>query len=304
MHHAQDSRAARRATAHARAHAAVHSRHPHLVITAAVGALLGVAIAVGATVPPAAAAEDRDAVASLVASTTAPVDPQPTGTAALIMPLTELHSGVTDAVAAAEVAAAEAEALTGEVAASGLVVEASATTIEPGALPELIRVLTEPEDLPVVRLIALDTRLAEETAQVTAETVALRTALTAAQDKRAAELAAAQAAAEALAKANTVEGAQATAKDMAASRYGWGADQFSCLTKLWHKESGWNYQAYNDSSGATGIPQSLPGSKMASAGSDWKTNATTQISWGLSYIDRTYGSPCSAWSHSQSTDWY
>ena len=67
---------------------------------------------------------------------------------------------------------------------------------------------------------------------------------------------------------------------MASANYGWGSDQFSCLVSLWNKESGWNYQAYNDSSGATGIPQALPGSKMASAGSDWQTNAATQIALG------------------------
>ena len=110
--------------------------------------------------------------------------------------------------------------------------------------------------------------------------------------------------AEAQARANTPEGAKATARSMASSQYGWGDDQFSCLESLWTKESGWNYQAYNASSGATGIPQSLPGNKMASAGADWQTNATTQIAWGLQYIASAYGTPCSAWGHSQATDWY
>jgi hypothetical protein len=82
------------------------------------------------------------------------------------------------------------------------------------------------------------------------------------------------------------------------------AAQFQCLDQLWQKESGWSYTAYNASSGATGIPQSLPGSKMATAGSDWETNATTQVTWGLDYIARGYGTPCSAWSHSQSVNWY
>ena len=91
---------------------------------------------------------------------------------------------------------------------------------------------------------------------------------------------------------------------MAQSSYGWGDSQFSCLDKLWQKESGWSYTARNGSSGATGIPQALPGSKMASAGSDWATNASTQVKWGLDYIQRAYGSPCSAWSHSQSVNWY
>ena len=86
--------------------------------------------------------------------------------------------------------------------------------------------------------------------------------------------------------------------------YGWGDDQFGCLVELWNKESGWNSQAYNASSGAYGIPQALPGSKMASAGADWETNAATQISWGLGYIAGRYGSPCGAWQHSQSVGWY
>ncbi len=108
----------------------------------------------------------------------------------------------------------------------------------------------------------------------------------------------------ALAAANTPDGARAFAADLAASQYGWGADQFQCLDKLWQKESGWSYTAYNASSGATGIPQSLPGSKMATAGADWETNAATQITWGLGYIKSAYGTPCSAWSHSQSMNWY
>jgi hypothetical protein len=80
--------------------------------------------------------------------------------------------------------------------------------------------------------------------------------------------------------------------------------QFSCLDSLWAHESGWNVYAQNPGSGAYGIPQALPGSKMASAGPDWQTNAATQIRWGLSYIDSTYGSACAAWSHEQSTGWY
>jgi len=80
--------------------------------------------------------------------------------------------------------------------------------------------------------------------------------------------------------------------------------QFSCLDSLWSRESGWNVYASNPSSGAYGIPQALPGSKMASAGPDWQSNAATQIKWGLSYIDSTYGSPCSAWSHEEATGWY
>jgi hypothetical protein len=80
--------------------------------------------------------------------------------------------------------------------------------------------------------------------------------------------------------------------------------QFGCLVKLWDKESGWRVTAENPSSGAYGIPQALPGSKMATAGDDWRTSARTQIEWGLGYIKDRYGSPCEAWSHSQSVGWY
>jgi hypothetical protein len=86
--------------------------------------------------------------------------------------------------------------------------------------------------------------------------------------------------------------------------FGWSSDQFGCLDSLWTKESGWNITADNPSSSAYGIPQALPGSKMASAGSDWATNPVTQITWGLGYIQDRYGSPCSAWGHSQSHNWY
>nr|WP_167050300.1 lytic transglycosylase domain-containing protein [Microbacterium halimionae] len=97
--------------------------------------------------------------------------------------------------------------------------------------------------------------------------------------------------------------AQAAAYDMVMSR-GWGDGEFSCLVALWNKESGWRVNAYNAGSGAYGIPQALPGGKMASAGGDWETNAATQISWGLGYISGRYGTPCGAWGHSQSTGWY
>ncbi|OCI32646.1 aggregation-promoting factor C-terminal-like domain-containing protein [Oerskovia enterophila] len=85
---------------------------------------------------------------------------------------------------------------------------------------------------------------------------------------------------------------------------GWGSEQFACLDKLWTKESKWDSSATNPSSGAFGIPQSLPASKMASAGADWRTNPATQITWGLNYIAGSYGTPCAAWGHSQAKNWY
>jgi hypothetical protein len=86
--------------------------------------------------------------------------------------------------------------------------------------------------------------------------------------------------------------------------YGWSSSEFSCLDQLWSRESGWNPQAANPYSGAFGIPQALPGSKMASAGADWATNPATQIRWGLGYIREMYGSPCGAWSHELATGAY
>jgi hypothetical protein len=86
--------------------------------------------------------------------------------------------------------------------------------------------------------------------------------------------------------------------------YGWSSGQFSCLVSLWNQESGWNVYATNPTSGAYGIPQALPGSKMASAGADWQTDAATQIRWGLSYIKSLYGSPCGAWAHEEADGWY
>ncbi|MDJ1113652.1 transglycosylase SLT domain-containing protein [Microbacterium dauci] len=97
--------------------------------------------------------------------------------------------------------------------------------------------------------------------------------------------------------------AQGIAYDMVTAR-GWGDDEFACLVALWKKESGWRVNAYNASSGAYGIPQSMPGNKMASVGADWETNPATQITWGLGYISGRYGTPCGAWSKSQRSGWY
>lgn len=85
---------------------------------------------------------------------------------------------------------------------------------------------------------------------------------------------------------------------------GFGLDQMPCLDNLWTKESHWNEKAYNSGSGAYGIPQALPGSKMGSSGGDWETNPATQVDWGLGYIKGRYGDPCGAWSHSVNNGWY
>ncbi|GAA2726798.1 ubiquitin-like domain-containing protein [Cellulomonas aerilata] len=97
--------------------------------------------------------------------------------------------------------------------------------------------------------------------------------------------------------------AQAIAREMLAAR-GWGEDQFSCLVQLWNRESRWRVDADNPTSSAYGIPQALPGSKMASAGDDWRTNPATQITWGLGYVESRYGTPCGAWSSFRAKGWY
>jgi len=96
--------------------------------------------------------------------------------------------------------------------------------------------------------------------------------------------------------------AQSIGFNMLAS-FGFASSQWGCLDNLWNRESGWVYNAEN-ASGAYGIPQALPGSKMASAGADWLTNPTTQIKWGLGYIKSLYATPCGAWGHEEADGWY
>jgi hypothetical protein len=97
---------------------------------------------------------------------------------------------------------------------------------------------------------------------------------------------------------------RALGKEMAASIYGWEGDQWACLDTLWAHESGWRTTAGNKSSGAYGIPQALPGSKMAKYGDDWRTNPATQIKWGLAYVKGRYTTPCGAWQHFLDHNWY
>lgn len=87
-------------------------------------------------------------------------------------------------------------------------------------------------------------------------------------------------------------------------QFGFDESQFSCLDELYTRESGWDIHATNPTSGAYGIPQALPATKMATVGSDWQNNAETQIRWGLEYIRSSYGTPCGAWAHETSIGWY
>ena len=104
--------------------------------------------------------------------------------------------------------------------------------------------------------------------------------------------------------ARTPAGAREVAKILMEEKYGWGDKQFWCLDGLWTKESKWNYRSSNTRSGAHGIPQALPASKMEVIGTDWRTNPVTQISWGLHYIDKRYETPCGAFAKFKRTNWY
>lgn len=287
MHHSQSTRASERVARLASAHSAM--RRP--VIGVAIGAVLAAAAATGLVAAPALAAPSD-------------VDVQRASTAE----------------DAGRIALTNAVALNHVVEASDVRVEGLLTTIDVAGLTRDVKSIEASDAMTGDQLGDLTDDVVRGTVGVQQRTAALQDALAAAKEAKAAEEAriraeaqrvaaekAAEAerkAAEALAAANTPAGAKATASRMAAERYGWGSGQFSCLSSLWNKESGWNYQAYNRNGGATGIPQALPGSKMASAGGDWRTSAATQISWGLDYIKRAYGSPCSAWSHSQAVNWY
>lgn len=144
----------------------------------------------------------------------------------------------------------------------------------------------------------------QEAARVAAEAQAARVAAEAEAARVAAEQEAARAAeAKAAAAAASPGSSRAIAQGMLGS-YGWGGGQWSCLDKLWQKESGWSHTADNPTSSAYGIPQALPGSKMSSEGGDWASNPATQIRWGLGYIAGRYGTPCAAWNHSVNNNWY
>ena len=99
-------------------------------------------------------------------------------------------------------------------------------------------------------------------------------------------------------------GAKRFAKEMMATEYGWGEGQYKCLNRLWTKESNWNYQARNPRSGAHGIAQALPASKMEKVGTDWRTNPITQIQWGLLYVSERYDTPCAAWNKFRRSNFY
>jgi hypothetical protein len=288
-----------------------HARRALATATATAGVALTLVTVAGATAgipvssPVAASASFGLAVAST---------PMFLADAPALGAITTSTADAEDALDGARDALEDATTVMAQTAESGLSERIAEPTIDTTGLRATISDLAKAPVVPVLLFPELATDAEAQAQTVATQVVDLRTELEAARAQKAAEdaaaqaqrdaEAAAQAAAAALAAANTPEGAKTVARQMAADRYGWGGDQFSCLASLWQKESGWNYRAYNGSSGATGIPQALPGSKMASAGADWQTNAATQIAWGLDYIDRAYGSPCAAWGKSQASNWY
>lgn len=142
-------------------------------------------------------------------------------------------------------------------------------------------------------------------AAISANQQSLSDAAKAAAEKAAAEKAAADKAAQQASSGGSYSGApRDIAKQMAQAEFGWGADQFQCFDTIIKAESSWNPSATNPSSGAYGIPQALPASKMASAGSDWRTNPATQIRWGLGYVKDRYSTPCGALSFRNGAGWY
>ena len=257
-------------------------------------------------------------------------------------PLSVITADGQTALVKAQAAIAGASRVSMDITASGLDVGTTDIVVDTSDLSDLVDKLEALDVTPTLMIPALTADAVAETAAVRGETAGLRAALDEAKQRKAeeeaaakaaAEAAAAQAAAEAAAAAAAAQAqaeaeaaaaakeasvaasapavninvdpgsAQGIAQSMMAANYGWGDDQFACLVSLWDKESGWRVNAANPS-GAYGIPQALPGSKMASAGADWQTNPATQIAWGLGYISGRYGTPCGAWGHSQSTGWY
>jgi hypothetical protein len=136
------------------------------------------------------------------------------------------------------------------------------------------------------------------------EGAALYTQLDEKADLFASQMALAAAVSQQVEAARTIIGAKKVAKSIALTEYAWGEDQYLCLNRLWTKESHWNYKARNKRSGAHGIPQALPASRMDVVSTDWRTNPVTQIRWGLRYIEARYDNPCKAWAKFKRSRYY
>ncbi|WP_405998787.1 transglycosylase SLT domain-containing protein [Streptomyces sp. NBC_00829] len=167
--------------------------------------------------------------------------------------------------------------------------------------------LTQQADAQAAAADAAAKKSAEEAARIQAAKTA-EAKKEAAEEKaeREAEAKAERASRDAVRDASsfTAKGSYTVAEVKAIARQMIPADQFQCFSNIVDHESSWNYRAQNASSGAYGLVQALPGSKMSSAGADWQTNPATQIKWGLNYMNTRYDSPCGAWSFWQANHWY
>ncbi|GGY90655.1 hypothetical protein GCM10010365_06320 [Streptomyces poonensis] len=171
--------------------------------------------------------------------------------------------------------------------------------------------LTQQADVQAIAADASAKKEAEEAARkkaaedaITKQKAAEEAEKKAEEERKEREEAASRSAARADASDFAVQSSYTVAQVQAMAQQMIPGDQFTCFSNIVNHESTWNYQATNPSSGAYGLVQALPGSKMASAGADWQTNPATQIKWGLNYMNERYGSPCGAWSFWQANHWY
>ncbi|MEU8759765.1 transglycosylase SLT domain-containing protein [Streptomyces sp. NPDC048659] len=169
-----------------------------------------------------------------------------------------------------------------------------------------VSTLAEQADVQAAAADSLVRKSAEEAARVQAakDAEAKKKAADKAEKERKEEADRASRSALRDASSFSAQGSYSVSEVKAMARQMIPADQFQCFSNIVDHESGWNYRAVNASSGAYGLMQALPGSKMVSAGADWQTNPATQIKWGLSYMDGRYGSPCGAWSFWTANRWY
>lgn len=158
--------------------------------------------------------------------------------------------------------------------------------------------LSLPTSTKLMRTVALNNEID------LSEGAALYTQLDEKADLFASQMALASIISEQVEISRTIIGAKKVAKAIALTEYAWGADQFLCLNRLWTKESHWNYKARNKVSGAHGIPQALPASRMDVVSTDWRTNPVTQMRWGLRYIEARYDNPCKAWAKFKRSNYY
>jgi hypothetical protein len=146
--------------------------------------------------------------------------------------------------------------------------------------------------------------LGKQTKAIAAQQAKIKAALAAAAKKAAEEKAARERALRNRGYQPGVTDPKEIARQILKNKYGYGSSQFDCFNNIIIRESMWRIDATNPSSGAYGIPQALPGSKMASIASDWRTNPATQIIWAIGYMKDRYGSPCAAWSFKSANGWY